>query len=107
VRPTILIYFSNANLIISSNILEYSNPVCSHNLGYILISVNPGNVFISFIYISSVSSFTKKSTLANPFPSIALNAFIAVLLTLSDNSLLIFAGIVSFDSEFLYLASNV
>ena len=35
-------------------------PIFSNNFGYILICVKPGNVFISFINISSVFSFAKK-----------------------------------------------
>ena len=42
--------------------------------------VNPGNVFISFINISPEFLSIKKSTLERPFPSNALNAFIAIFL---------------------------
>ena len=59
------------------------------------------------IIILLVFSSIKKSTLANPLPSIALKAFIAVFLILFDNSSGISAGIITRDSAFLYLASNV
>jgi len=89
---------------LSSNSL-YFIPECSHSLGYMLISVNPGIVFISFIYTLSVSFSTKKSTLESPLPSTALNALIAVLLISSIFSCDKSAGIITFDSAFLYFAS--
>ena len=94
-----------ANFINVSSNSEYSIPLSSHNFGYILVIVKPGIVFISLRYISSVSVFTKKSTLEKPFPSIALKAFTASFLTFSANSLLIFAGIITSDLSFLYFAS--
>ena len=70
-----------------------------------LIVVNPGIVFISFKYISFVFSSKKKSILESPVPSIALNAFLAIFLTSSLCSFVISAGIIVFDSPFLYFAS--
>ena len=83
----------------------YVIPVASNNLGYILILVKPGKVFISFIYILFVSFSTKKSTLDKPLPSIDLYAFIANFLISSDISTGRLAGIFVLDSWFLYLAS--
>ena len=83
----------------------YPIPTWSKSLGYILILVNPGKVFISLIYTVSVPFSIKKSTLDKPLPSIALNALIASLLIYSDFSSDISAGINVFDSWLLYLAS--
>ena len=91
---------------LSSN-SEYETPTTSNNFGYILILVNPGIVFISLIYILFVSFSTKKSTLDNPFPSIALNALIANFRISSICSSVISAGIIVFDSGILYLASKL
>ena len=80
-------------------------PDFSQSFGYMLILVNPGIVFISFIYTSCVASSTKKSTLARPAPFIALKAFIAKYCIFSEISSEILAGIKVFESELLYLAS--
>ena len=72
-----------------------------------LVVVNPGIVFISFKYTLFVLFSMKKSTLARPFPSIALNAFFANFLISSLCSFVISAGIVIFEASSLYFASNV
>jgi hypothetical protein len=72
-----------------------------------LILVNPGIVFISFKYTLFVPSSKKKSTLARPFPSTALNAFFAISFISSFLFSSIFAGIIVFDSGFLYFASKL
>lgn len=49
-------------------------PEYSNNLGYILMLVKPGTVFISFIYILLFLPI-KKSTFDKPKPSTSLKAF--------------------------------
>ena len=61
-----------------SNISEYFSPILINKLGYILISVKPGMVLISLIYILLVVPSKKKSTLDNPLPSTTLKALIAL-----------------------------
>ena len=78
------LHFFNGNSINLSINSEYETPTALNSFGYILIFVNPGIVFISFIYILFVPFSTKKSTLDSPLPSIALNAFIACFLILFD-----------------------
>ena len=68
-------------------------PILSHSLGYILIVVNPGIVFISLSIILFVSFSRKKSTLDNPLQSNALYALTATLLILSHTILSISFGI--------------
>ena len=77
-------------------------PLASKSLGYMLIDVNPGIVFISFKYISPRSE-TRKSTLESPLQSQALYAFTASLLIKSSFS--VPDGINSFDSLLEYFAS--
>ena len=69
--------------------------------------VKPGNVFISFIIILLVLFSTKKSTLESPFPSTALNAFIACFCISSDILLGNSAGILVLDAWLLYFESKL
>jgi len=69
-----------------------------------LISVNPGIVFISFNNISPFS-FKKKSTLDSPLPPIALYAFIAIFFISSATCFSMLAGIIVLEFSFSYFAS--
>lgn len=53
-------------------------PAASARLGYMLIFVKPGIVFISLIIILFVSFSKKKSTLAKPLQLVAVNANCAI-----------------------------
>ena len=97
--------FSKASFIKLSNKSLYEIPECFHNFGYILISVNPGIVFISFKYIFSVFLSIKKSTLANPLQSKALKALIAISFISFSWSFVISALITTLELSFLYFAS--
>ena len=78
-------------------------PILSHSLGYILIVVNPGIVFITLSIILFVSFSRKKSTLDNPLQSNALYALTAILLILSYTILSISFGIKVSESS-IYVA---
>jgi hypothetical protein len=86
---------AKASSISRSSNLSYGRPVASHSLGYMLSLVNPGMVFISLIYTSSVCPCTKKSTRANPLPSMAKKALTAISLTFSAALGDMVAGIIS------------
>ena len=96
-------YFTAFSINIPNNLL-YESPVFSNNLGYILIFVNPGIVFISFKYI--LFSLSKKKSIREiSFPSIILKAFLAIFFISISTFFEISAGIIHLDSLLLYLES--
>ena len=96
---------SRARSISSSRSTFMGFPQAAQSILYILMGVNPGRVLSSLKITFSVSFSTKKSTLARPLPSTALNTFTAIFLISSSFSFEISAGTTVFESELLYFAS--
>ena len=100
-------YLSKAVSISLSISSVSSIPAFFISMGYILIDVKPGIVFISLKTISPLSLFTKKSTLDNPWQSSRSNMRIALSVSFLFKSSLIFGYAVVFTALLLYLSSNV
>ena len=83
----------------------YATPLACHSLGYMLIDVKPGMVLISLTKISLSLPRMRKSTLARPAQSSALNARIDISVILRAISSGSGAGISSSEAASSYFAA--